>query len=101
MDLRGASRCVRRMRTRLSPRCTSNSATPLSFTMLISSRISSIVMQSVSSQFAQFFWSRGQGFASGLRDDHRVLDATPAESLQIYSRLDRDSHTNLQAGLIL
>ena len=93
------SRCVRRMRTRFSPRCTSSSAIPLSFTTVISSRISSIVMRSAL-ELPQLLRCRSQDLASGSGDHDGVLNPHAAESLQIRPRFNRDGHTFLQARLV-
>src|ERR1035438_1449283 len=55
----GAANEARRMRTRLSPRCTSSSATPVSVAKAISSRISSTVINGLAYQ------TRGRGCFAG------------------------------------
>src|SRR4051794_11217078 len=79
----------RRMRTRFSPRCTSSSATPVSADSSINSLISWIVILSD----YQILCRGRQHFAAGFRDQHGILDANPAETLDIYAGFDGDHHS--------
>src|SRR5919199_402602 len=84
------------MRTRLSPRCNSNSATPLSFTILSSSFISSMVI----SERDQFFRRRSEDLASVRGNNNRVLDADTPKAFNVCAGFDGNRHPGLEASFV-
>src|SRR5579883_515655 len=87
---------ARRMRTRSSPRCTSSSATPVSTTSLISSRISSLVML----KKHQLLRGGCQHFAPVLCHKHGVFNADTAESADVGTRFNCNHHAGFESRAI-
>src|SRR5688500_14686546 len=92
------------MRTRLSPRVTSSSATPLSFTIWINSLISSIVIckkpERSGLHHQQVFGGRRQYLAAVSGDTNSVRYANAANAFYIGAGLDRHHHTGFQPRVI-
>src|SRR4051794_23817487 len=90
------------MRTRFSPRWTSSSEIPLSFTNWMSSLISSTVIVTLNAilNYYQFLRCRRQNLTACLGDEYSIFDADSTGAFNIRARFDRDRHPSLKKSAV-